>query len=72
MIAVSNKTGVATDELSDGLYQIISAVGDSEDAIKQIRDRRYDEALREDGRCDLLAYGIAFNRKRCRVICERI
>ena len=43
-----------------------------EDAIKQIRDRRYDEALREDGRCDLLAYGIAFNRKRCRVICERI
>lgn len=36
VIAVSNKTGVATDELSDGLYQIISAVGDSEDAIKQM------------------------------------
>ena len=30
------------------------------------------ELEREDGRCDLLAYGIAFNRKRCRVICERI
>lgn len=36
VISVSNKTGVATDELSDGLYQIISAVGDSEDAIAQM------------------------------------
>lgn len=31
VLAVSNSTGVATDELTDGLYQIISAVGDSED-----------------------------------------
>lgn len=36
VLAVSNKTGVATDELTDGLYQIISAVGDSEDAITQM------------------------------------
>lgn len=36
VIQVSNNTGVATSELSDGLYQIISAVGDSEDAIKQM------------------------------------
>lgn len=36
VLAVSNKTGVATDELTDGLYQIISAVGDSEDAIMQM------------------------------------
>lgn len=36
VIKVSNKTGVSTDELSDGLYKIISAVGDSEDAITQM------------------------------------
>ena len=36
VLAVSNKTGVATEELTDGLYQIISAVGDSEDAITQM------------------------------------
>lgn len=36
VLAVSNTTGVATDELTDGLYQIISAVGDSEDAVSQM------------------------------------
>lgn len=36
VLAVSNSTGVATDELTDGLYQIISAVGDSEDAVSQM------------------------------------
>ncbi len=41
-------------------------------AMKQIRDRRYDEALREDGREDIIAYGIAFCRKRCKVVCEKI
>lgn len=36
VLKISNSTGIATDELSDGLYQIISAVGDSEDSIKQM------------------------------------
>lgn len=36
VIDVSNETGIATEELNDGLYQIISAVGDSEDAISQM------------------------------------
>ncbi len=36
VLSVSNDTGVATDELTDGLYQIISAVGDSEDAVSQM------------------------------------
>lgn len=36
VLKVSNATGVSTDELSDGLYKIISAVGDSEDAITQM------------------------------------
>lgn len=36
VLKVSNNTGVASSELTDGLYQIISAVGDSEGAIKQM------------------------------------
>ena len=31
-----------------------------EAAITQIKDKRYDETLRDEGRCDILAYGIAF------------
>lgn len=51
----------------------ISGLGDACDrAMKQIRDRRYDEALREDGREDIIAYGIAFCRKRCKVVCEKM
>ena len=41
-------------------------------AMEQIRAQRYDERLRNDGRENILAYGIAFNRKRCRVICEKL
>ena len=36
-----------------------------ENAMAQIKNRRYDEALRENGRCEILAYGIAFHKKRC-------
>ena len=43
-----------------------------ENAMAQIKNRRYDEALRENGRCEILAYGIAFHKKRCRVVCERL
>ena len=41
-------------------------------AMAQIKDKRYDEALRDEGRCDILAYGIAFCRKRCRVVGEKL
>ena len=41
-------------------------------AMEQIKSRRYDERLRSEGREDILAYGIAFNRKRCRAVCERL
>ena len=41
-------------------------------AMAQIKARRYDERLRNEGREDILAYGIAFNRKRCKVVCERL
>lgn len=34
ILDVSNRTGVATDNLTDGMYQVISAFGDSADAAK--------------------------------------
>lgn len=43
-----------------------------EAAMKQIKDKRYYEALRDEGRCNILAYGIAFSRKRCKVIGEKL
>lgn len=42
-----------------------------EAAMAQIQNKRYDETLRDEGRCDILAYGIAFCRKRCRVVGEK-
>ena len=43
-----------------------------EAAMAQIKDKRYDETLRDEGRCDILAYGIAFCRKRCKVVGEKL
>ena len=43
-----------------------------EAAMTQIKDKRYYEALRDEGRCNILAYGISFSRKRCKVIGEKI
>lgn len=43
-----------------------------EAAMAQIKDKHYDETLRDEGRCDILAYGIAFCRKRCKVAGERL
>ena len=41
-------------------------------ALEQVMTRRYDEKLRNEGRENLIAYGIAFNRKRCKVVCEKL
>lgn len=41
-------------------------------AMEQIKERRYDERLRNDGRENILAYGIAFCKKRCRVVGEKL
>lgn len=43
-----------------------------EKALAQIREKRYEERLREDGREKILAYGIAFYKKRCKVIVREI
>lgn len=38
------------------------------EALKQIRDRNYEEALVEDGMKTIYKYGIACHKKRCKVI----
>lgn len=43
-----------------------------EKAMHQIQEKRYDDRLRNNGRSDILVYGIAFCRKRCRVECRRL
>lgn len=42
------------------------------EAINQIRDKRYDTYLRNEGRNDILIYGIAFCKKRCKVVVEKL
>lgn len=41
-------------------------------AVNQIRERRYDEVLRNEGRNEILAYGIAFCKKRCKAVVEKL
>ena len=43
-----------------------------EKAMNQIRERRYDECLRNEERNKILAYGIAFCKKKCKVFVERM
>lgn len=43
-----------------------------ETALAQIRDRRYGEYFKNEGRENILAYGIAFHKKRCRAVVERL
>lgn len=42
-----------------------------EKAVSQIKDKRYYEYLRNDGRPDITLYGIAFYKKRCKVVIEK-
>ncbi len=41
-------------------------------AMAQIHDRQYDACLRNEGRNDIWAYGIAFYKKRCKVVVEKM
>ena len=36
IMGIAKKTGLATDDLSNGMYQIVSALGDSKDATSQL------------------------------------
>lgn len=42
------------------------------EALNQIKDKRYDTYLRNEGRNDILIYGIAFCKKRCKVVVEKL
>ena len=70
---------VETDDINHGLIIEIKSAEKiteldkaCERAMTQIHDRRYDEYLRNEGRNDILAYGIAFYKKRCRVVAEKL
>lgn len=43
-----------------------------EKAMNQIREKRYDEWLRNEERNEILAYGIAFCKKKCRVVVRKM
>ena len=42
------------------------------EALNQIKDKRYDTYLRNEGRNDILIYGTAFCKKRCKVVVEKL
>ena len=69
---------VETDDINQGLIievktadKITELDRACERAMAQIRDRRYEEYLRNEGRDDIWAYGMAFYKKRCRVVAEK-
>ena len=41
-------------------------------ALEQVKTRKYGEKFRNEGRDNIIAYGIAFNRKRCKAVCEKL
>lgn len=43
-----------------------------EKSITQIKEKRYDEYLKNDDRHDIMIYGIAFCKKKCKVIAHKI
>ncbi len=70
---------VETDDINQGLVIEVKSAGSirdldkmSETALSQIQKMRYDELLREEGREDIILYGIAFYKKRCRVLSEKM
>ncbi len=70
---------VETDDLNSGLIIELKITRNLSEldqacqlAMSQIHDREYDMYFRDEGRNDITAYGIAFYKKRCRVIAEKI
>ena len=69
---------VETDDPDAGIVVELKYVKEFKDmepacqkALAQIRARRYQEYLLNDGRRDILLYGIAFCKKRCRAAVEK-
>ena len=69
---------VETDDPDAGIIAELKYVKEFKDmeqacrkALEQIKDRRYQEYLLNDDRRDILLYGIAFCKKRCKVEVEK-
>ena len=69
---------VETDDPDAGIIVELKYVKEFKDmeqacqkALAQIRERRYQEYLLNDDRRDILLYGIAFCKKRCRAVVEK-
>ena len=70
---------VETDDPDAGLVIELKSVGKISElagactaAMQQVKERNYDAYLRDEGREDIWAYGIAFYKKRCMVVAERL
>ena len=70
---------VETDDPDAGIVAELKYAKDMKDldkacqnALDQIKDRRYQEYLLNDERRDILLYGMAFCKKRCRVRVEKM
>lgn len=70
---------VETDDPDDGIVIELKYVKEfagldsaCERAIAQIKDRRYDSYLKNDGRFHVRIYGMAFCKKRCKIITEQL
>ena len=70
---------VETDNPNSGIIIELKSVerfseldGACERAMTQIHNRRYGEYLRNEGCNDIWAYGIAFFKKRCKVVAEKL
>ena len=70
---------VETDDPDAGLVIELKSVGKISElagactaAMQQVKERHYDAYLRDEGREDIWAYGIAFYKKRCMVVAERL
>lgn len=70
---------VETDDPDDGIVielkyakEFVGLEGACERAIAQIKDRRYDLYLKNDGRFHVRIYGMAFCKKRCKIVTEQL
>mgnify|MGYP000623040285 CR=1 FL=1 len=63
---------VSKESIFTGLNNFSELDGACARAMTQIHDRRYSEYLRNEGRNDIWAYGIAFFKKRCKVVAEKL
>ena len=70
---------VETDNIDAGIVIELKYVRDIKDmeaasatALKQIKDKHYYEYLYNEGREDVMLCGMAFCKKRCRVVSERL